>query len=405
VEALSLSLVLATIFGWCIFASRLGRAGLTAPIVFVAAGFLFSEVLHVLDLSLDPHLVKVVAEVTLVWVLFADASLIRPSQARRDLSLYARLLGVGFPLTVALGAVAAALLFGADWWAALLIGAALAPTDAALGAAVMSDQRVPPLVRRVLNVESGLNDGIATPVVLVAIAGVAASAGIPDVEGSGRAVLGLVLGLVAGAVIGGLGGGVNRMAAIRGWLSEELAGPAALALALLAYTGALLVGGNGFVAAFVGGLAFAAAVKRRGEKEVYFVEQTAALASMICWLIFGALALPVIRDSFEWALLGYAVLSLTVIRMLPVALALTGAGLDRFGIWFVGWFGPRGLASVIFALLALEDLHEAGTGIVAVIALTVLLSVVAHGVSAGPIAGRFPSPRWRKDKGRGQARA
>ena len=170
---------------------------------------------------------------------------------------------------------------------------------------------------------------------------------------------------------------------------RSLGGPAVLALALLAYTGALLVDGNGFVAAFVGGLLFGGVAGRGGEKEVYFVEQSGSMASMISWLIFGALAVPVIGDSWTPQLLVYAVLSLTVVRMLPVALALAGAGFDRFAVAFVGWFGPRGLASVIFALIAMEDLHDAGKDLVAVIAFTVLLSVLAHGFSGGPLAKRF----------------
>jgi len=388
-DVLAPTVVLATIFVWCVLANRLQRAGLTAPIVFVTAGFVYAEVLNILDLELETHLVKLIAEVTLVWVLFADASLVSPRQFRRDLGMYGRLLGVGLPLTVALGTVAAVVILDLEWWAALLIGAALAPTDAALGATVMSNPRVPAKVRRVLNVESGLNDGIATPIVLVAIAGVAADGGIAGVDNPSHAVLTLLVGVLAGATIGGLGGLVTRVGRARGWLSEELAGPAVLALALLAYTGALVVDGNGFVAAFAGGLVFGGVAGRGGEKEIYFVEQSGAMASMISWLIFGALAVPMIGESWTWSLLAYAALSLTVVRMLPVALALTGAGFDRVSVAFIGWFGPRGLASVIFALLALEDLHDAGQEVVAVIALTVLLSVLAHGFSAGPFASRF----------------
>ena len=179
----------------------------------------------------------------------------------------------------------------------------------------------------------------------------------------------------------------DRAAAARGWLSAELAGPATLAAALLCYTGALLVDGNGFVAAFVGGLAYGAVARERGEKEVYFVEQTSDLAAMMSWLVFGAPG-PV-RDG-GLAQLGGGRLRRPqphVIRMVPVALALVGSGLDRPSVLFVGWFGPRGLASVIFALLALEDLHGAGADVVAVIAVTVLLSVVAHGVTARPAGG------------------
>lgn len=388
-ETSALSAVLVTIVAWCVLAGRLQQLGLTAPIVFVAGGWVFADVLGLLELEAEPELVKVVAEVTLVWVLFADASRVRLRQFRRDLSTYVRLLGVGLPLTIAIGTGAAMIVLGFDPWAALLVGAALAPTDAALGAPVMSNPHVPAKVRSALNVESGLNDGIATPIVLVAIAGVAAAEGVSGVESPGGAVVSLLVGLLAGIVVGSVGGVVTRRARERGWLSDELGGPAVLALALLAYTAALVTDGNGFVAAFVGGLVFGNVAGRSGEKEVYFVDQSSDMASMISWLIFGALAIPVIQDSWSWTLLAYAVLSLTVVRMLPVVLALLGAGLDRYSVVFVGWFGPRGLASVIFALIALEDLEGAGAEVVAVISLTVLLSVMAHGFSAVPAANRF----------------
>jgi NhaP-type Na+/H+ or K+/H+ antiporter len=388
-EDLSLILVLATMIGWCVLANPAERVGLTAPIVFVVAGFVFAEVFDILHLGVEPELVKVIAEVTLVWVLFGDASQVRLDQFRRDLGTYARLLGVGLPVTVALGAGVAVVVLGLDPWPALLLGAALAPTDAALGATVMSNPHVPDKVRRALNVESGLNDGIATPIVLLAIAGFAASEGVTGVEGPGRAVLALLVGVLAGAVIGGLGGVGTKLARERGWLPEELAGPAVLALALLAYTGALLVDGNGFVASFVGGLVFGNVAGRGGEKETYFVEQLGSLTSMISWLIFGALAVPVIGDWWSWTILVYVGLSLTLVRLLPVALSLLGAGFDRYSVVFIGWFGPRGLASVIFALLTLEALEDAGQEVVAVISLTVLVSVVVHGFSAGPLANRF----------------
>jgi NhaP-type Na+/H+ or K+/H+ antiporter len=385
----AVTVVLATVFLWCVFSSRVERTGLSVPIVFITAGFVYAEVIDVIDLGVEPELVKLIAEVTLVWVLFADASRVAPSQLRSDLGVYARLLGVGLPFTVALGTLVATAVLGLEPWAALLLGAALSPTDAALGASVMSDPRVPARIRRVLNVESGLNDGIATPIVLVAIAGVAADEGIEGVHEPGRAVVALVVGLFVGVVVGGSGGALTRQARRRGWLSEELAGPAVLVLALLAYACAVLADGNGFVAAFVGGLVFGSTAGRGRDKEVYFVEQSSELASMASWLIFGALAVPVIGEWIGWRIVLYAVLSLTVVRMVPVALSLLGAGFDRFGVVFVGWFGPRGLASVIFALLALEDLHDAAQEIVATIALTVLLSVIAHGFSAKPFAGRF----------------
>ena len=387
----SITIILATAFLWSVFSARLGRAGISSAMVFVAAGFALTEIFDVLDVPVEPELVKVVAEVTLVWMLFADASSVRMRDFRRDLTVYVRLLGVGLPLTIALGLLLAVALLGFGAWPALLIGAALAPTDAALGASVMSDPRVPLRIRRVLNVESGLNDGIATPIVLVAIAGVAADEGIGGVHGPGHALVALLGGLLIGVLVGGAGGMLSRHARRKGWLSEELAGPATLALALLAYTAALLIDGNGFVAAFVGGLVFGNTAGRGGDKEAYFVEQSADLAAMVSWLIFGAIAVPAIGHWFEWPVIGYALLSLTATRMVPVALALLGSGFDRFSVAFIGWFGPRGLASVIFALLALEDLGPAAQEVIATIALTVLLSVAAHGLTARPFPRRFVS--------------
>jgi NhaP-type Na+/H+ or K+/H+ antiporter len=384
----ALPLVLALVAAWCLLATRLVAWRLTAPLVFVAAGFALAQ-LGVLELEVEPHLVKLIAEVTLVLVLFADASKIRPTQVKANLVVYGRLLGIGLPLTVAAGAAVAAVVLGLDGWAALLVGAALAPTDAALGADLMSDERVPSRIRNILNVESGLNDGIVTPVVVLAIAGVAAEAGITGVHGPGHAVLSLVVGLLVGCVVGGVGSLAGRVAARHRWVGEELMGPAVLAIALLSYTAAVAIDGNGFVAAFVSGLAFGVLARSHTEESVLFVEQSGAIASMTSWLVFGALAVPIIEDWFTWQMLVYAVASLTVVRMAAVALSLLGSGLSTFDVVFVGWFGPRGLASVVFALLTLEDLGVAGRELVATVSLTVLLSVIAHGLSGRPLARRF----------------
>jgi sodium/hydrogen antiporter len=293
---------------------------------------------------------------------------------------------------MALGTLAAVTLLGVSPWYALLLGAALAPTDAALGSAVMSDQRVPRRIRQTLNIESGLNDGIATPVVMVALAGVAAEGGVADDSARQYALLGLLIGAGLGALLGVGGGLLLRQARRRGWSAEDLTGPAVLALSLLAYVVAVGVGANGFVAAFVGGIAYGACAGRGGERQVYYVEQTCGLASMVAWLLFGTLVVPTLLGTMSWSVVAYAVLSLTVIRMLPVALSLLGSGTDVATVLFIGWFGPRGLASVVFALIAIEDLHDVANPVqtvVAVIGLTVLLSVFAHGLSARPLAGRY----------------
>jgi NhaP-type Na+/H+ or K+/H+ antiporter len=388
-DAAAVALIALVVFAWGLLSIRLGRADLSAPIIFVTVGLLLAEVLHVIELDLSPEAIKLLAEVTLVWVLFADASRVGLRELRADLGLYARLLGVGLPVTIAAGALLAVWLFdGMGFWLALLIGAALAPTDAALGASVMTNPAVPDRVRRVLNVESGLNDGIATPVVMVAIAGAAAAEGIQG-HGPGGALVDLAIGLGVGIVLGLLGGRVMRTARHRGWASEDVAGPAVLALALAAYAGTLWLDGNGFVAAFVAGLTFGHAAGRGGAKEVFYVEQTSGLMSLLTWLVFGAVAVPIVLQRADWRVFAYAVLSLTVLRMLPVALALSGTRLPPPTVAFIGWFGPRGLASVIFAVIALEELHGEADRAVAVIGMTVLLSVLAHGLSAKPLADRY----------------
>ena len=209
-------------------------------------------------------------------------------------------------------------------------------------------------------------------------------------------MLGLLLGGLIGGAVGAGGGLLLRHTRRRGWSSEEFAGPAVLMLAILAYVGALLVGANGFVAAFIGGIAFGACAGRGGPQEVYYVEQTCGLSSMVAWLLFGALAVPTLAGSVSGPMILYAVLSLTIIRMLPVALGLLGSHLDGMTVAFIGWFGPRGLASVVFALITLEELEGARgpvNTVVGTICLTVLLSVLAHGLTARPLAGRYGANR------------
>jgi NhaP-type Na+/H+ or K+/H+ antiporter len=387
-SASDLAIVAALVFTWGTLSARLERFDVTAPIAFVLAGLLLTHgPLAPLGFAPSHELVKDLAEVTLVLVLFSDASRVGLRDLRADMGLCVRLLGIGLPLTIGLGTLLALALFhGMNIWFALLVGAALAPTDAALGAGMMVNPAVPARIRRLVNVESGLNDGIATPFVLVAVAGAGHVAGI----GPGEAVAELVLGVLIGAAVGGAGGFLVKAARRRGWAEGGFAGSAILALAVCAYACALALHGNGFIAAFVGGLAFGAIGGRRGERLMPFVEETGSLVSLLVWLAFGAVAVVPAVESLTWQTLVYALASLTVIRMAPVAVALTGKRLGRAAIAFVGWFGPRGLASVVFALIALEDLgqHAAGPA-VSVITFTVLLSVIAHGATADPLARRY----------------
>jgi NhaP-type Na+/H+ or K+/H+ antiporter len=329
-------------------------------------------------------------EVTLVWVLFSDAARLPVRELRLDGGRYLRLLGVGLPLTIVFGWGLAAWFFpGLGMWLALFVGAALAPTDAALGVPVVTNPVVPSRIRQLITVESGLNDGIATPVVMLAITGAAAAAGLEHAETADRAAVELLVGAVVGVGVGGVGGVALRWARRHGTAAESFAGIAVLGLALAAYASALALNGNGFVAAFCGGLAFGACAGRRAPAELAFLEQMGTLLASLVWMAFGAIAVPIMFDRLDVATILYAVLSLTVVRMLPVALASIGAGMDRTTILFVGWFGPRGLASLVFALLALEALGTHADEAVAVLTTTVLLSVIAHGLTSAPLAQRY----------------
>lgn len=385
-----LAIVAALIFAWGTVSARLERFDVTAPIIFVLAGLLLTHgPLSVLAFAPSNELIKKLAEFTLALVLFSDASRVGLHELRVDSGLYVRLLGGALPLTIALGTLLALTLPGISFWLALLIGAALAPTDAALGAGMMANPLVPARIRRLVNVESGLNDGIATPFVSIALAG-AATSDHGTGHGAAAAVAELAVGIAVGVAAGGGGGMLVNAARRRGWVAEGFAGAAVLGLAVCAYASAVAIHGNGFIAAFTGGLAFGTTGGQRGKPLVPFVEESGALVSLLVWLAFGAVAVLPTMKALTWQMVLYAILSLTVVRMAPVALALAGARLGRATVLLVAWFGPRGLASVVFALLAVEELGSPAAGsAVAVITVTVLLSVIVHGASAEPLAARY----------------
>ena len=390
---LALALV---VFAWAILSEPLSALDLSAPLVLLVGGFLLgNSSWGIVDVNIESSSVHALAEITLALLLFADASTVRIAAARRDVGLIARLLGIGLPLSIVAGSAAAILLFPSIPVAlAVLLGASLAPTDAALSASVIADERLPARVRRVLNVESGLNDGIATPVVTVSIAASATALGIVGHDESGGlgAVGEIAIGLGVGIGAGFVGGWLIRIAYQRGWTQAGSRRFATLALALIAFFIAAEAGGNAFVAAFIGGLVFGAAAPDDASESAELTEHLGSLLSLALWFIFGAgLVLPVFRHLDGRTVL-YAIISLTLVRMVPVAISLIGAGQDRATVAFVGWFGPRGLASVVFALLAAEELGEANPqvrSVVNAIAATIMLSIVAHGITARPLARRY----------------
>ena len=380
------------VVAYTLVASRLDRWWITGPMVFVAAGVILGPGgLDVLPLSLTNETVLTITELTLALLLFSDASTVRLHDVEGDTGLPRRLLFVGLPLTIAAGALLAYLMFPeVGWAAAALIATILAPTDAALGLAVVTNKAVPVRIRRALNVESGLNDGIATPFVTLFIAVVAAEEGLGDTAWGLEALKQIGLAIVAAVVVGYLGGKLFAFANERGWTSGVSEQIAILALALLAYQGSVTVGGNGFIAAFAGGILFGAATRQRLAEPVQFTETLGLAGSFVVWMLFGALFVgELLTQDLSAQPVVYALLSLTVIRMVPVAIALIGTHLRPATVAFMGWFGPRGLASVVFTLLALEEIERSGAMLLETVTWTILLSVVLHGISASPLAARY----------------
>jgi sodium/hydrogen antiporter len=395
-----LLIFLVALLAWVLLSARLQRWSITSAIVLTGAGLVAAWLPNDTGARLDTEWVRILIEATLAVVLFVDASSIAVGWFRREWQYPLRLLGIGFPLTFLAGTLVALVVFaGLNPWVAAVIGAALAPTDAALGLAILDNERIPLRFRRVINVESGLNDGLATPVVAFCIALAAAEVDHTGARPVWSAVVQILLGVGLGALIGGGTGVLTHLASTRR-LAEPLLVPLVpLAVAVGTYVAVVALGGNGFVGAFVSGVAFGAAHDsgRRAAPDheppvapaqlLTFTRRAAQLMALAVWFVFGAAVLSRIDLATIPRVVLYAVLSLTVLRMVPVALAAIGLRLPWDTVLLAGWLGPRGLASIIFALLAAEEIGGAdGDFILEVVAVTVALSVVAHGLSAGPLA-------------------
>lgn len=390
-----IAILLVVTVGYALLAARLDRWWISAPMVFVVAGLVLGpDVAGLLELSLDSEVVLTFAEITLAALLFADATSVPLRALEGDAGVPGRLLGMGLLLTIALGTLLGSMLAPELGWAgAALIASVLAPTDAALGMAVVTDQAVPVRIRRALNIESGLNDGIATPFVTVFLAAVLSEEGVEKGSWLLESVVQIGLALVAAVVVGGLGGWLLSRASRRGWTSNVSEQLGVLALAVLAYIGAVEIGGNGFVSAFSAGLIFGAVGKPRHEA-IGFTEDASLFASFLVWVVFGSSFVgPVLTASIDVPAIVYALLCLTVVRMVPVAIALAGRGFAARTVAFIGWFGPRGLASVVFTLMAVEELRGTPVDLplFEIATWTILFSVILHGVTARPLAAAYGS--------------
>lgn len=380
-------LVLFLLYG--LVSGPLGRTVAPAPLVFAFVGLAIGSAgLAVIAIAPGAQWLLLFAEATLALVLFADASRLSPRKLWAEHRLAQRMLLIGLPLAILLGAIAAKLVFPALSWAeAALLGALLAPTDAALGLPVVENDDVPERIRDTIVVESGLNDGLSVPAVLL----FAALAGLVSIGGegwdfwTGFAARQIGLGLAIGVALGAAGGWAISRAHNSGLLDGRYETLACIGVVGAAFVGAQLSGGNAFVACFVAGIAFAATSLEPTGAVAKFVEQEGRFFSLTMFFVFGLALAPTALGAFDWRYLGYAALSLTAIRIGAVALSLLGTGLRWPTIAFLGWFGPRGLATIVFVLI----IHSQGTlseTVSATAFVAVLLSILLHGVTAAPLA-------------------
>jgi NhaP-type Na+/H+ or K+/H+ antiporter len=360
---------------------------LTPAILVVAIGVLAGPlVLGQIATQPTSSTVRSLAEATLAVVLFSDSSRINVRALRREASVPTRLLGIGLLLTIALGGLAALVLFNElSLSDAFILAVILAPTDAGLGSAVVTDDRLPQVVRQSLNVESGLNDGICVPILLILLATVAGAEANPlriVVEEIGY-------GALCGIAAALLASGIVRFAGTRNLIDKPWQQILPLATTMLAYGAATAIGGSGFIAAFVAGALFGLLAITQMDQMMGFTEDIGLVLDSVTFLIFGAVLLGPELKHLSWQIVVYAVLSLTLVRMVPVAIALFGTRARLATVTFIGWFGPRGLASIVFAVIV-EDEHLRHAATLTTIAyVTVGLSVLAHGVSAAPLVNRY----------------
>lgn len=380
------------LIGYGALSGRLQSTVVTQAMVFVAFGVLVGgRVLQLVDVDVANQFVRHLAEATLALVLFTDAVRINLGTLRRESVVPARLLGFGLPLTIVIGVLAGLALFPElDVWTAAALATILAPTDAALGLPVVSNRRLPSRIRQGLNVESGLNDGVCVPLLIIFLTIAQAEEGVGDVEPLRVVLEEIGFGAVGGVVAGVLGAWVLRTFATKGWMDATWKQINAIATPLLAYTVASALGGSGFIAAFVAGIVYGVVAGDTAEAATLMAEQSGELLNAVTFLLFGSVLLGPALGELDWRIALYAVLSLTVVRMLPVAVSMLGTGMRRVTVGFLGWFGPRGLASIVFVLLLVEqtELPERSL-MLAVVTWTVALSVYAHGMTAWPGANRY----------------
>ena len=385
----NLSILAAFVFLYSVVAGRLERTPINGALVFTAFGLALGPMgFGLLHLNVDTEGLRSLAELTLALVLFADASNANLGVLEHSIRVPRRLLLVGLPLTILLGVGVGVLVFdGLGLLEIAILATMLAPTDAALGEAVVTAKSVPSKIREGLNVESGLNDGICVPILFVFLALVAGT----NAHGStGALALHLLaeeigIGIAVGIALTLAGALLLKQCDGRGWVSETWRQLPVVALAMACFALAQTLGGSGFIAAFAGGLLFGWLAKSRKHALLLAAEGTGDTLALLTWVVFGAGMVGQAVAGFSWTIVLYAVLSLTVVRMLPVFLALSGTGLRNDEKLFIGWFGPRGLASIVFIVIVLGENLPGAQTLASVVVCTVVLSIIGHGLSANAL--------------------
>ena len=396
----NVAILAAVVLVYSAVAGRVARSRLSGPILFTAAGLMLGPLgLDVLRIDIAATDLKTIAEAALAMVLFTDAARADLGVVRRSVGVPERLLLIGLPLTIVLGFLAALVLFPTlDFFTAALLATLLAPTDAALGAPVVTNEAVPAETREALNLESGLNDGICVPVVVILLDFAIGT----EIKHSTIQRLVLVIteeigiGVLAGVVLAAIAVSILRVASRCHWTSEHWLHIPVVALAALCFAAAQALGGSGFIACFVGGLLFG--YLHDNPKEMLGgAASTGEVLAMLVWVVFGGQVLGRLLGRMEWSMLIYAALSLTVIRMVPVFLSLIGTGMNGGTKLFIGWFGPRGLASIVFAVMVFDAGVPDKETLVLTAACTVLLSIVMHGATANPLIAVLQRNRVGRD--------
>lgn len=383
---LTLTLLCAFVLIYSLASRQIESWPINGALIFTLFGLIVGPVgLGWLELEANTEGLSLIAELTLAVVLFSDAANVNMAVLLKNLRLPKRLLLIGLPLTILLGMLSGYMLFaGMGLLSIAILATMLAPTDAALGKAVITNMGVPEKIRESLNVESGLNDGICVPIILILLS-VAAKSSVESSTGAlmlTQVAQSIGIGLAVGLGVSLLGSHLLRISHLRHLMSSKWTHLPVVALSILAFSLAQELGGSGFIAAFCGGLLFGHLEKARKEALLEESENVGNLFALITWIFFGACYLGQALPHITPQILLYSILSLTLVRMLPVFICLSGAGLTTREKLFAGWFGPRGLASIVFGMIVLDAYLPANETIMACLMCTVVLSVVLHGLSA-----------------------